>query len=104
MAPPDGPDDLPGMSALRAPVLAVAGAGDHLLAPPLAARDLLGRFSSTDRTLIVAGRSTGFSRDYDHAGLVIGRAAREEIWPPVPDWMEDRLPSPRGHSPTDAST
>ncbi len=72
------------------PVLAVAGAGDHLLAPPQAVRDLLGRFGSVDRSLIVAGREQGYSIDYNHAGLVIGRAAREEIWPRVIDWISRR--------------
>jgi predicted alpha/beta hydrolase len=82
-----GRDYLGGLAGVRAPVLAVAGSGDHWLTPPHAARDLLDRFGSTDRTLLVAGRDTGFSRDYDHAGLMIGGAARVEIWPRILEWL-----------------
>jgi pimeloyl-ACP methyl ester carboxylesterase len=89
-----GQDYLAGMADARHSVLAVAGAGDRLLAPPVAVRDLLHRFGSTDRTLIVAGRSTGYSVDYDHPGLVIGRPAREEIWPRVVEWLRGRSREP----------
>jgi pimeloyl-ACP methyl ester carboxylesterase len=85
-----GRDYLGGLAAFRAPVLAVAGSGDRLLAPPAAVRDLLGRFGSDDRTLLVAGRDHGFSVDFDHAGLVIGRPAREEIWPRLIEWIGRR--------------
>jgi len=86
----EGHDYLAGLGGARHSVLAVAGSGDHLLAPPVAVRDLLGRFGSEDRTLIVAGRSHGYSVDFDHPGLVIGRPAREEIWPRVVEWLHDR--------------
>jgi poly(3-hydroxyalkanoate) synthetase len=75
---------------VKLPVLAVAGAGDHHLAPPSAVRDLLDRFGSVDRRLIEAGRANGFSIDFDHTGLMIGGAAREEIWPSVVDWLMAR--------------
>lgn len=88
----NGDDYLSRLSTVTAPVLAVAGAGDHLLAPPHAVRDLLERFGSTDRQLLVAGRETGFSRDFDHPGLMIGRAARAEIWPLMVDWLSERAP------------
>jgi predicted alpha/beta hydrolase len=87
---PAGLDYLAGLPAARLPVLAVAGSGDRLLAPPAAVRDLLDRFGSRDRTLVVAGRETGFARDYDHAGLVIGSGARAEIWPRVVGWLRER--------------
>jgi predicted alpha/beta hydrolase len=83
----DGRDYLAGLAKARIPVLAVAGGHDRTLAPPAAVRDLLDRFGSSDRTLIVAGREHGFAADYDHPGLVIGRAARQEIWPRVVDWL-----------------
>lgn len=85
-----GRDYLGGLPAVRCPVLSVAGTGDRWLTPPHAARDLLERFGSHDRTLLVAGRETGFSRDFDHAGLLIGRAARAEIWPRVVEWLRTR--------------
>lgn len=88
---PRGGDYLAALPEALLPVLAVAGAGDRLLAPPRAVRDLLQRFGSSDRTLVVAGTRTGFSQDYDHAGLLIGRAARQEIWPRILDWLDQRV-------------
>lgn len=87
---PTGLDYLAGLPGVRTPVLAVAGAGDRLLAPPAAVRDLLRRFGSEDRTFVVAGRSAGYSIDFDHPRLVIGQAARVEIWPRVTEWLAAR--------------
>jgi predicted alpha/beta hydrolase len=85
-----GRDYLAGLSEVDVPVLGVAGRGDHLLAPPAAVQDLLSRFASRDRTLIVAGREAGYSIDFGHPGLVIGRAARDELWPAVVAWLRER--------------
>lgn len=87
---PEGGDYLGRLAGVEVPVLGVGGAGDHLLAPPGTVRDLIGRFGSADREVLVAGRGTGFRHDYDHAGLLIGRAAREEIWPRLLGWLRHR--------------
>ena len=87
---PGGGDYLARLPAVTVPVLAVAGQGDRMLAPPHAVRDLLERFGSDDRTLLVFGESLGSRRDYRHASLVIGRDARAEIWPRVVEWLEAR--------------
>jgi len=86
----EGGDYLAGLAGSRVPVLGVVGAGDRLLAPPAAVGDLLDRFGSPDRTLLVAGRATGFSIDFDHPGLIVGRRARQEIWPRAGEWLHDR--------------
>jgi pimeloyl-ACP methyl ester carboxylesterase len=88
-----GRDYLVGLPEVRLPVFAVAGAGDRWLAPPHAVADLLGRFGSPDRTLLVAGRRTGFSEDFDHPGLMVSRAARREIWPRLVAWLRERTPA-----------
>lgn len=86
----EGRDYLEGLANVRVPVLAVAGAGDRILAPPDTVHDLLDRFGSPDRVLIVAGREQGYTTDYDHPDLVVSRAAREEIWPRVIEWLRQR--------------
>lgn len=53
-------------------------------------RDLLDRFGTADRELIVAGRAAGFTRDHDHPGGMIGRAAGEEIWPRILQWLHQQ--------------
>jgi pimeloyl-ACP methyl ester carboxylesterase len=86
----NGTDYLAALGARDVPLLAVAGAGDRFLAPPAAVRDLAERFGSRDRTLVIAGRTQGYSLDYGHADLIVGRAARTEIWPLVLDWLRAR--------------
>lgn len=90
-----GHDYLGGLASVRVPVLGVAGTGDRILAPPAAVEDLVQRFGSGDRKVIVAGRTHGFSIDYDHAALVIGRPARREIWPRLIEWIERNTESDR---------
>jgi pimeloyl-ACP methyl ester carboxylesterase len=91
---PEGGDYLAGLRAVELPLLAIAGANDRMLAPVAAARDLLERFGGSDRSFVVAGRRQGFGADYGHAELVVGRTAREDVWPMVADWMRARAWSP----------
>jgi len=90
---PEGGDYLAGLARIRFPVLGIAGTGDRWLAPPEAVRNLIGRFGSEDRRLVVAGRRHGYSLDYGHAGLVLGRASRAELWPVIMHWLRTRTDS-----------
>jgi predicted alpha/beta hydrolase len=86
----DGVDYFARLAELHAPVLAIAGAGDHTFAPPAACRALLDMIGADDRTFMVAGRAAGFSADYGHAGLLASREARAELWGRVVEWMGQR--------------
>lgn len=87
----DGTDYFVGCRRLSMPVLALAGRGDRLIAPPRLCKDLLDALGSTDKTFIVCGRSEGFSEDFNHEGLLVSRAASVEVWPLVGDWLEARF-------------
>jgi pimeloyl-ACP methyl ester carboxylesterase len=87
---PEGGDYLSALRDVDVPLLAVSGAGDRLLAPPPAVRDLVRRFGSADRTFVVAGVRQGFQADYGHAALMVSRGARDDIWPLVRDWLQAR--------------
>jgi predicted alpha/beta hydrolase len=75
------------MQHIDIPAMLIAGAGDGLIAPEQGCRTLFDALGTSDKTFVLAARSTGFSHDYGHAGLVTGRGARQEIWPRVSDWM-----------------
>jgi pimeloyl-ACP methyl ester carboxylesterase len=97
---PERGDYLASLAGVDIPVLAVSGAGDRVLAPPHAVADLLRRFGSTDRSFVVAGVRHGFTANYGHAGMIVSRSAREEVWPLVLEWLLARAaavshPSPR---------
>jgi pimeloyl-ACP methyl ester carboxylesterase len=87
---PEGGDYLSRLREVQVPLLGIAGAGDRWLAPPSAVGDLLRRFGSHDRTLVLAGLRRGFERDYGHADMLVSRSASREIWPLVRDWLRAR--------------
>jgi predicted alpha/beta hydrolase len=86
----DGTDYRAALGSVATPLLFLAGAGDHRFAPPHAVRDLHDAASTAPRQWILAGRATGFSRDYGHVDLIVSRAARAEVWPLLLDWIHDR--------------
>lgn len=86
----DGIDYGERLGLVRTPALFIAGSGDRTFAPPRACRALFEMLGSGDRTFMECGRRTGFSVDFDHPGLVVSRAARQEIWPIVLEWMAAR--------------
>jgi pimeloyl-ACP methyl ester carboxylesterase len=86
----DGTDYLAAAARVTVPVLAVAGAGD-LIAPPATCTLLLESLGAGDRTLLVCGRRSGFSRNFTHNRTIVSTAAREEIWPRIAEWIEHRF-------------
>ncbi|OGU00198.1 MAG: hypothetical protein A2085_00750 [Gemmatimonadetes bacterium GWC2_71_10] len=88
----DGTDYFASLARVVVPVLALAGGGDHLVAPPRACEQLLAACGSSDRTFRVCGRATGFSENFDHNRVLVSRGARAEVWPLIADWLEQRYP------------
>jgi polyhydroxyalkanoate synthase len=76
-----------GLSAIHAPTLVVVGRADEL-ADPLVGRGVYERLGSTDKELLVAGKAEGFSVDFGHVDLLIGPAARHEVFPRIVAWLE----------------
>jgi len=84
----DGLDYVRALAEVRVPALGMSGAGDTPFAPPAACRALMEMLGSDDVAHRVAGTATGFSEDFDHPGIVVSRAAREEVWPVLIDWLQ----------------
>lgn len=61
------------------PILALAGMAD-LQCPPKAAR----RFGTA---FAAFGKRHGHRADYGHDDLIMGRHAREEVWPRIGEWL-----------------
>ena len=88
----DGLDYVRELAGVRVPALAMSGAGDTRFAPPAACRGLLEMLGSDDAEYRLAGTGTGFTEDFDHPGIVVSRAAREEVWPVIIDWLRTHAP------------
>lgn len=83
----DGTDYEALFAHLEVPALFLAGAGDRVEAPPRAVHALFKLVGSRDKTFLLCGRDGGFTEDYDHAGLLVSRAARSEVWPKIVEWL-----------------
>lgn len=79
-----------GLAEVEVPVLALAGAADQL-GPAAACRQLLECFGSSRRGFVSLGRGGGFSEDYEHATMLVGRNAQREVWPLLEHWLCHRL-------------
>lgn len=74
------------LNRLTQPVLAISGAGDTV-DPGRGCRRFISHFASRDRKFVSAGRTTGYSEDFSHPGIVISKTAQREIWPLLPAWI-----------------
>ncbi len=89
----DGTDYVRELRSVHVPVLGMSGAGDTVFAPPAACRALIEMLGSDDASYRTAGVETGFSEDFDHAGIVVSRAAHEEVWPVLIAWLREHSPA-----------
>jgi oxygen-independent coproporphyrinogen-3 oxidase len=90
----DGLDYLTALRAVTTPALCFAGAGDRYIAPIDGCRQLFVALGSSDKNFVICGRAEGFAEDYDHARIVASRGSRQEIWPRILAWLQDRTPPP----------
>lgn len=81
----DGFDYRTGMKGIAAPLLLLAGVKDYL-APPAAVHAAASLVSGPVETVTV-GQASGFSNDYGHGDLVLGRRAPEEVFPRIADFL-----------------
>lgn len=69
------------LGRIDAALLAITGTRDHIVPPPMAT-PLMGRVASADRTHLELPAG--------HVGLLVGRGARNGLWPQVSDWLASR--------------
>lgn len=77
------------MAAMSVPVLLIGGSADRM-APPACMEVALERLGSQDKTLVVLGKKWGSKVEYGHGDLLLGRAAPEEVYPVIGDWLDSR--------------
>jgi oxygen-independent coproporphyrinogen-3 oxidase len=90
----DGFDYGAALRSLTVPALCLAGAGDRFIAPVAGCRELFEALGSSDKRFLECGLAHGFAEDYTHARIIASRAARQEIWPLVLDWLTQHAEAP----------
>ena len=76
------------LGKIRLPILLVGGEGD-MVAPPESLRVVHRAVGSKDRTLRIVGAGPK-SPSYGHVDLLVGRKAREEVFPLIGRWLKQR--------------
>jgi poly(3-hydroxyalkanoate) synthetase len=79
-----------GLDKIKIPVLTYAAANDKN-DPPAGCRKIHKCLGSLDKMFMVLGKDAGFSKDYDHVGMVVSKEAQEEVWPDLSGWLKDRI-------------
>ncbi len=83
----DGFDYLTALSAIKIPALIMAGGADRI-APASGCRKFFDQLGSADKSWVLCSAKQGFSKDFSHGQLIRGRAARQEVFPKVLDWLK----------------
>ncbi len=87
----DGFDYWEALAGIDRPLLALVGAGDRFMSPPIAARAVAERVPGA--RFLVVGRRSGLPVDPDHMGLVLDERARP-AWDQTADFIRS-LPARR---------
>ena len=75
-----------GLARVTVPILCVAGKVDNIC-DPADVRFACENAGSADKTCMEMGRADGFSADYGHLDLILGRNASNEVFPLIADWL-----------------
>lgn len=77
------------LGRIRVPLLLIGGEKDAL-APPEALRLIQRSVKSSERSLRVFGPRAKDSLAYGHVDLILGKKAREEVFPVIARWLKQR--------------
>lgn len=77
------------LAKVRVPVLLIGGEKDPM-APPKALRDTHRALGTKDRTLRIFGSRSKDPVKYGHFDLILGKKAREEVFPVIGKWLRRR--------------
>lgn len=82
-----------GLATSRVPFLLLAGTHD-LLGTPASLRNAKRAMRAADADglvdFVLAGKENGYSCDYGHGDLILGRCAPDEIFPAIEGWLRRR--------------
>lgn len=90
----DGKTSYRGMlSGIVIPVLLVGGGADFI-APPEALKQVYRELGSEDRDLMIFWPDPGEDVSYGHFDLILGRKAKDEVFPLIRRWLETKAGGP----------
>jgi pimeloyl-ACP methyl ester carboxylesterase len=75
------------LGRIRVPTLFLAGPRDAL-SPPDAVKDTHDAVGASDKQFVLFSRAQGYKVNYGHFDLVVGRQAKDEVFPVISNWLE----------------
>lgn len=80
-----------GLNQIQIPVCCFAAAADKN-DPPEGCEILYNQIGSSRKAFTIFGKKNGFSKDYDHIGMIVSKEAQAEIWPLIAEQIEILCP------------
>ncbi len=74
---------------IRTPILLMSGSYDSLCPPHALLKTYLDiPLPSKKKKMVILSKISGFNFDYCHAGIIIGKEVRQEVFPIIIDWLK----------------
>lgn len=88
----DGFNYMQELSNLTTPILMIVG-GKDTIAPVSGCQKLYKAYGNgkADKSWVVCSMANGFSKDFTHGQMIRGRAARNEVFPLIGDWLKQKI-------------
>ncbi len=77
------------MSLVNVPILIMVGASDGFVTEKVM-RDSYDMVSSKDKNIIIFSKAHGYSTDYGHCDLILGKNSEKEVYPVILEWLDKR--------------
>lgn len=82
------------MSLVKAPIL-IAGGGQDGFVTEEGMRGTYDAISSDDKSIVVFSKANGYSADYGHCDLILGKNSEKEVYPVILNWLNERTAAKR---------
>ena len=77
------------MSRVSVPILIMAGASDGFVTEEVM-KGSYDRVSSKDKSMLIFSKANGYSADYGHCDLILGKNSEKDVYPPILQWLDKR--------------
>ncbi len=89
-APENGKPYLDGLAEAKASIMFIGGSKDEMAPDCVNEEVCTPENAAGERKTLIVGKESGFSADYGHMDLLMGNRSKEEIFPAILSWLEER--------------
>ncbi len=79
---------------VKTPLLIMGGNADGFVTED-GLRSIYNSVSSTDKGIVIFSQANGYSADYGHCDLILGRNSEKEVYPVILNWLDARTAAKR---------